>query len=215
MIFTEGFDEPSASCLVLARPTKLLTTYRQMAGRVLRPHPGKIDARILDHSGAVFRHGYPDDEIEWALYPDEKAINKSAAARANGNHHRELTTCPRCDAVRMQGEPCEVCDWKPNTKPQYLEVAAGDLGKVHRDRSINVLGQEELTVFSEFKSIFLEKRRRNPSIKPGYPAAIFKQKFGRWPPRNWEGASPIEPSPAVRAWVRAQDIAYARSRAPR
>lgn len=37
MIFTEGFDEPSASCLVLARPTKLLTMYRQMVGRVLRP----------------------------------------------------------------------------------------------------------------------------------------------------------------------------------
>jgi DNA repair protein RadD len=53
MIFTEGFDEPSASCLILARPTKLLTMYRQMAGRVLRPYPGKTDARILDHSGAV------------------------------------------------------------------------------------------------------------------------------------------------------------------
>ena len=53
MIFTEGFDEPSASCLILARPTKLLTMYRQMVGRVLRPHPGKGDAIILDHSGAV------------------------------------------------------------------------------------------------------------------------------------------------------------------
>ena len=55
MIFTEGFDELSASCLILARPTKLLTMYRQMAGRVLRPHPGGVDARIIDHSGADLR----------------------------------------------------------------------------------------------------------------------------------------------------------------
>jgi superfamily II DNA or RNA helicase len=67
MIFTEGFDEPSASCLILARPTKLLTMYRQMAGRVLRPHPGKADAIVLDHRRAVYRHGYPDNEIHWVL----------------------------------------------------------------------------------------------------------------------------------------------------
>jgi len=52
MIFTAGFDELSASCLILARPTKLLTMYRQMAGRV---HPGEVDARIIDHSGADLR----------------------------------------------------------------------------------------------------------------------------------------------------------------
>jgi superfamily II DNA or RNA helicase len=211
MIFIEGFDEPSASCLVLARPTKLLTMYRQMVGRVLRPYPGKVDARILDHSGSVYRHGYPDDEIQWVLSPDERAVNESEAARAGSSHKRELTTCRKCTAVRLEGDGCHVCGWKPETRPRYLEVADGDLGHVRRDRSVHDLPQDELTFYRELKGIFIEKRCRNPSIRPGYPASAFKAKTGRWPPRDWEHAAPIEPSPKTRAWVRSQDIAYAKA----
>ena len=36
-VATEGFDLPDASCIVLARPTKSLGLYLQMAGRGLRP----------------------------------------------------------------------------------------------------------------------------------------------------------------------------------
>ena len=43
--------------------------YRQMIGRVLRPADGKPDAIILDHSGAVFRHGLAEDPVEWTLDP--------------------------------------------------------------------------------------------------------------------------------------------------
>jgi len=47
--------------------------YRQMIGRVLRPAPGKATAIVLDHSGAVFRHGLPEDRVNWALDPDDRA----------------------------------------------------------------------------------------------------------------------------------------------
>jgi len=66
-----------------------------MAGRVLRPHPGGVDARIIDHSGVVHRHGSADDEIARAPTSDEKAVNKSAETHA-AVHRRELATCPRC-----------------------------------------------------------------------------------------------------------------------
>jgi len=56
MVLTEGFDEPAADCLVLARPTRSLGLYIQMAGRVLRPYPGKSDALILDVVGATRHH---------------------------------------------------------------------------------------------------------------------------------------------------------------
>ncbi len=56
MVLTEGFDEPAADCLVLARPTRSLGLYIQMAGRVLRPWPGKTDALILDVVGATRHH---------------------------------------------------------------------------------------------------------------------------------------------------------------
>jgi DNA repair protein RadD len=77
-VLTEGWDRPEASCLILARPTKSLGLYRQMVGRILRPSPGKADALILDHSGAVFAHGFPDDPIIWTLHEDQRAQNPQA-----------------------------------------------------------------------------------------------------------------------------------------
>jgi superfamily II DNA or RNA helicase len=43
MVLTEGFDESSVDCIVIARPTKRRSLYIQMIGRGTRLHPGKHD----------------------------------------------------------------------------------------------------------------------------------------------------------------------------
>lgn len=55
-VLTEGFDEPSADCCVIARPTKSKTLYTQMLGRGLRIHPGKGDCLLLDLCGSGSRN---------------------------------------------------------------------------------------------------------------------------------------------------------------
>lgn len=55
-VLTEGFDAPWCSAVVIARPTSSAPLYIQMAGRALRPHPGKRDALILDVVGVTGRH---------------------------------------------------------------------------------------------------------------------------------------------------------------
>jgi superfamily II DNA or RNA helicase len=55
-VLTEGFDEPSVDCVVIARPTRSPVLYRQMVGRALRPWPGKSDALLLDVVGATTQH---------------------------------------------------------------------------------------------------------------------------------------------------------------
>lgn len=52
MVLTEGFDMPQAEVAVIARPTRSAGLYAQMVGRVLRPHPGKKEALVLDLVGA-------------------------------------------------------------------------------------------------------------------------------------------------------------------
>lgn len=52
MVLTEGFDAPCASVAMIARPTQSATLYTQMVGRVLRLHPGKTEALVLDLVGA-------------------------------------------------------------------------------------------------------------------------------------------------------------------
>lgn len=56
MVLTEGWDAPWCSAAVIARPTSSAALYVQMAGRVLRPHPGKRDALIIDVVGVTGRH---------------------------------------------------------------------------------------------------------------------------------------------------------------
>ena len=56
MVLTEGFDEPSVDCLVLARPTKSKGLYIQMMGRGLRLYPGKQDCCVIDMQDHLSRH---------------------------------------------------------------------------------------------------------------------------------------------------------------
>lgn len=55
-VLTEGFDEPSVSCVVVARPTRSKTLYLQMIGRGTRLYPGKDDCLIVDVSGSSRKH---------------------------------------------------------------------------------------------------------------------------------------------------------------
>lgn len=48
MILTEGFDCPVADCMINAAPTQNRPLYIQKAGRVLRLHPEKEDALLID-----------------------------------------------------------------------------------------------------------------------------------------------------------------------
>jgi superfamily II DNA or RNA helicase len=55
-VLTEGFDEPSIDCVIVARPTQSRLLYQQMLGRGTRPYPGKADCLILDVVGVSTRH---------------------------------------------------------------------------------------------------------------------------------------------------------------
>lgn len=47
-VLTEGYDEPSVSCIAMARPTRFKGLYIQCVGRGLRLHPSKSDCLVLD-----------------------------------------------------------------------------------------------------------------------------------------------------------------------
>jgi ATP-dependent helicase IRC3 len=55
-VLTEGFDEPSVDCIIIARPTKSKPLYIQMVGRGTRTYPGKADCLVLDVVGVTQRH---------------------------------------------------------------------------------------------------------------------------------------------------------------
>jgi hypothetical protein len=91
-VLTEGWDEPGVGYVAIARPTKSLSLYLQMAGRGLRPAAGKADALLVDHAGVVHQHGLPQDDREWSL--EGRVKRKGAVA---------VRTCPQCYAALPGG----------------------------------------------------------------------------------------------------------------
>ena len=55
-MLTEGFDEPSVDCIIVARPTQSAPLYQQMLGRGTRTYPGKTDCLLLDVVGVSTQH---------------------------------------------------------------------------------------------------------------------------------------------------------------
>lgn len=60
-VLTEGFDDPTISCVVIARPTRSAPLYQQMVGRGLRPNLSlpaaeRGDCLVLDVVGASRTH---------------------------------------------------------------------------------------------------------------------------------------------------------------
>jgi superfamily II DNA or RNA helicase len=209
MVLTEGWDCPTASCEIIARPTKSLGLFRQMIGRILRPAPGKTDAIVLDHAGGVFAHGLPDDHIEWTLDQDTRAENHQHSARGTGPYTPQLVTCPKCSAVRLEGKPCPVCGWQPQRKPSAVEFDDGELGEIGRDRQPK---PTEWTVDQQFAFYRqLMGYGRLKGYKQAWCAHKFSERFGQFPPWAWNRAEPMTPSGAVQAWVRSRNLAYVRS----
>lgn len=97
---TEGWDDPGCSVCILARRLGHVGAYLQAAGRVLRPAPGKTEARLLDLCGSALEHGTPDVDRAYSLdgrgisSPDRLAISQCPAC--GGVFETGPRACPYC-----------------------------------------------------------------------------------------------------------------------
>ena len=207
MVLTEGWDMPDVGCCVLARPTKSMGLYRQMAGRVIRPALAKDHALILDHAGATFHHGFLEDEVEWTLDPDERAVNQTSA-NSNAERNSRLIECSNCQAIRTAGQACGHCGFMPKPRPTHLSVIDGDLQHLDRDGlHPNRFSLEQKKEFY-LGLLHLTLARGN---QIGAAAYRYKDRFNEWPSRSWAVLTPIPPTAEVAAWDRHCRIKYAKA----
>lgn len=195
LVLTEGWDCPSAEVCVLARPTKSLGLYLQMVGRVLRPMEGKGEAIIIDHSGAVYQHGFIDDEFIWDLDPKKKIQEKKARERKK---EKKPITCEKCFTVYSNVRACPSCGSVHIKKGRALFVGDGELGEV--SRASRRAKKREYT--SEQKQHWY-KMLRGYAVKKGYKDgwAYYKyiEKFKVAPP--WKKTIPAEPNSECLSWI--------------
>ena len=66
-ILGEGWDMPALGAVIVARPTRSIARFLQMAGRCTRPYKGRVPL-VIDHGANVQRLGIiPGMDIAWSL----------------------------------------------------------------------------------------------------------------------------------------------------
>jgi DNA repair protein RadD len=207
MVLTEGWDCPPVGCEILARPTKQMGLFRQMIGRVLRPADGKPDAIILDHSGAVYRHGLPEDHIEWTLAVDQRAVNPAQVKRERGEAPK-LSRVPivqggdGCSAVRRLRMAAAA--------PRARHRLRGRRTRPRHQRQVQCAGLHARTKAHLVRDA---DRRSTASWQEARMGLVSVQgQFAHEPHRFWNRTA-LAPAPEVSNYVRSRIIAYAKRRA--
>jgi superfamily II DNA or RNA helicase len=197
-ILAEGWDFPACKTLILARPTRSLIRYIQMAGRVLRPHESKTRALILDHSGTVARLGFPTDE-----FPLELDDGTPRQAGASKDQVKKLPkACPSCSYVKPAAvHQCPVCGFAPE-KRSDVTVKDGDLVLVTKKKAGRIAKQ---AFYSQLIAIAESKGYRD-----GWVGHKFKEYFGVWPRGLTRVAA--EPTAEVKNFLKHLQIRHAKSK---
>lgn len=201
-VLVAGWDLPEVSCGILLCPTKSIVKFIQMTGRILRSCVSKLDSILLDHSGAVLRHGWPTADREWPTDANDevKLITDPAAPAPT-----EPRCCPNCAAMWVIGTTCPACGWKPAArKASQLSLQSGELVEV-------VASAPNTLQKSEGQKQWLKALARAAHRKLTFQQAriLFRQQTGSFP------SSSLMPQAPPGQWKLSVDLlfpGFARSR---
>lgn len=133
-VLSEGWDLPALGAVVLARPTKSLSRYLQMAGRVQRPFKNRVPI-VIDHGANVQRFDIlPGHDIEWSIgagairdEPAEPRLKQCPTCHAAMDWG--VATCPECGETQPARQVARVERHEVDAK--LLEMTAGRMAALH------------------------------------------------------------------------------------
>ncbi|HEY1956027.1 MAG TPA: DEAD/DEAH box helicase [Polyangiaceae bacterium] len=171
-VLCEGWDLPACKCLVLARPTKSLSLYMQMAGRIFRPW-NDVTPIILDHASNVTKHGLPHMDRPWSLEERIKNSKSDAPTKECSNCFARIAasarTCPHCDVDQKREDDGD--------GPRKLEEKDGEL--------VEVKPPTEAEREEWLERAIAKANRRG--LKPGWVWHAYEEKFHlRMPNDLWK-----------------------------
>lgn len=209
-IATYGFDCPSISCVVLARPTKSIVLHHQMIGRGLRPKPDGGYCMVLDHADNVRRLGCIEDEIRWRL--DEGRMAATNTTR-DGDPSRNRpasappTECAQCHHVFSRSRTCPKCGWEKPVRGQDIQTVEADLVRVRKALSEAKPATEKRAWYQMARGWCISHGK-----KPGMAYHRYREKFGEEPAWSWRELPTLPPDATVSAYMQAGLIRYAKRR---
>ena len=209
-VATYGLDIPALDCAVMARPTKNIALYLQMAGRIMRPAPGKVDGLIIDHAGAVEENGMVTDYVPWSLDADSKVKDRQQASK-NERKEPKLLKCPKCHGEFKGRRDCPHCGYEALAKTEKIPVHEADLQEITRKASAEnkeASWPEKAAFIGGLRSYAMQH-----GYSSGWVAHKYRSRFGVWPnDRRVKDAPIVDCTPTLRSWIQHEQIRYAKRR---
>ena len=207
-VYSEGADLPWVSCIIVAKPTKSLARWIQMAGRGLRPWEGKEYCILIDHTGNVYDHGFLDEEVEWTLSGKEKAWKKVKKEVKE----KVVMTCAECQNL-FYGHTCPQCGLKVKDYSKKITTAEAELHELTKSKvKKKKKSKKEFTI--EEKQRFygqLLYHRITKGYREGWIYNQYKTKF-KVVPTNMSEVTPIEPDQKFKNYLTYLNIRYYKGR---
>lgn len=156
-ILIEGTDIPYATTAIWLRRTLSIIVYLQGTGRVLRPHPDKEHAIILDFVGVTQIHGFPDDDREWSLSGEVKRVKK--VNLEDDMPDVNVQTCPKCFAIHKPAKECPRCGhiYSDKERKEMQQVAGELVLKTPEQREAERRHAEDLKRRERYERLTQEK----------------------------------------------------------
>lgn len=200
-LFTEGYDADFVSCVAIARPTKSLPLWIQMAGRGQRICGGKVDCILLDYGGNIERHGFLTDEVDWSLDGKEKAWKK----KKKDGKEKKPVQCTVCNLVFQGLDKCPDCGSVIKGFGKPVEVVDAELEEFGGKKKATMVEKRR---FYAMMLHYVRQTGKNPKMV----VAKYKAKYGVWP-RGMDNVSPIPPDDAFMRRLKHDQIKFAKRKA--
>lgn len=187
MVLTEGWDCPSAAVCILARKMGSASMFLQTVGRVLRPHPDKSRALVIDLAGNIDLHGMPDEERVWSL------SGVACSRRGEGSGIRRCRVC-KAEIPPRDELPEELRAFCPECGAKMPELETPTAEGVELERIAAQEAERRRIAASEDARVKILASCYAKALREGTPRKNADYKF-----RGITGSMP-DTSIAVHAW---------------
>lgn len=185
-IVGEGVDVPELSCCQIFREMGGRVGFLQACGRVMRPAPwaDKRYGILIDHAGAVFRHGFPDEDTEWTL---EGNVDAAFVKKHKEGETEKAFYCKNCELAYHGQSACPQCGRTPTKPPRSIfaapkvETNSEALVEADRNGEHGVFSREE-KIKHWMRCLALAANKNGTFAMAG---AIFHQKYNEYPDQSF------------------------------
>ena len=182
-IIKEGVDIPCLGCCQFFMEVNGRVQWIQGAGRIMRKFPGKDHGIIIDHPGAVWKFGFPDEDTEWKL---EGNVDQDFEKKREEGLTEKVLYCKVCELAYKDSLNCPQCGRLPSKPPKSI-FAPKEQDATHEilteaERGQRVECDREEKISHWFRCLQVAKKRGSNFLMA---SSIFKQRYRHFPPDDF------------------------------